>query len=102
MLRPSVGRSTINTGRRLAPGLFPGQTRLLLAAMANNPVIDLVDLLAQHRILDSGQLDEVRSFQRRYADPRLLFKELVLRGWLTAFQANHVLNGRAAELVLGS
>jgi serine/threonine-protein kinase len=69
--------------------------------MPNNAVTDLVGVLVQHRILEPGQLDEVRTLQRRISDPRALFKELVQRGWLTTYQAGRILQGRGSELVLG-
>lgn len=38
----------------------------------------------------------------RFAEPKALIQELLARGWLTSFQANHLLEGRDKELVLGS
>lgn len=64
---------------------------------------NLVDVLRQYRLLEPGQLDEVtRTLQQRFPEPRALTKELMQRGWLSAFQANHVLQGKAGELHLGS
>jgi tRNA A-37 threonylcarbamoyl transferase component Bud32 len=62
----------------------------------------LVEALRQHRLLDSKQLEELDSLQRRFADPEALVGELVLLGWLTPYQASHLLQGKAHELVLGS
>src|SRR5262249_23332272 len=70
--------------------------------MANNAVADLVGVLSQHRLLGPEQLNEVKNLQRRIADPKAIFKELVPRGWLSNFQANKIQQGRAADLVLGS
>jgi serine/threonine protein kinase len=62
----------------------------------------LVEALRTYRVLNSVQLNEVTDvLQGRFADPLALAKELLQRGWLTAFQVNHLLQGRGAELVLG-
>jgi WD40 repeat protein/tRNA A-37 threonylcarbamoyl transferase component Bud32 len=64
-------------------------------------VISLLDVLRQHHILEPVQLDELTrcSFPDQ---PRALAAELIRRGWLTPYQANQILQGRAGELVLGS
>jgi serine/threonine-protein kinase len=62
----------------------------------------LVDALRQYRIVDPPQLAEVeQTLAGRFPDPRGLARELMQRGWLTAYQANLLLQGRGAELVLG-
>src|SRR6516162_2468493 len=64
---------------------------------------NLVDVLRQYRLLEPAQLDEVaRTLQQRFPDPRALTKELMQRGWLSAYQANHILQGKAADLQLGT
>jgi serine/threonine protein kinase len=66
-------------------------------------VTSFVDCLNQYGLLKRSQLDEVAGdLQRRFPEPRALAAELLRRGWLTAFQVNQVLRGKAAELVLGS
>jgi serine/threonine-protein kinase len=72
-----------------------------MAAMPNNTVADVVDVLGQHHILDAAQLNDARGLQRRCKDPRALLMEMVQRGWLSNFQAAKISQGRAAELVLG-
>ena len=62
-------------------------------------VIDLDD----SRILPRPQFEElVADILPRCNDWHIVAPELVYRGWLTPFQAQRVLQGRAAELVLGS
>ncbi len=71
--------------------------------MAPTTTAAFVDALRRHHLLEPAQLDEiVRTLQIRFAEPRLLARDLLQRGWLTAFQANHLLQGKGAELVLGS
>src|SRR5262245_53833039 len=70
--------------------------------MSPDSVGSLADALRKHRLLALDQLDELtRSFLPRFSDARGLAKYLVQRGWLTVYQVNQVLQGRAAELVLG-
>jgi tRNA A-37 threonylcarbamoyl transferase component Bud32 len=57
--------------------------------------------LRQHHLLEPAQLDELARGARR-DDPRALAAELIRRDWLTPYQANQVLAGRAANLLLGS
>jgi serine/threonine-protein kinase len=62
----------------------------------------LVDALRDGRVLDPAQLTEVTDvLQSRYPDSRALARELMQRGWLTAYQVNQLLQGRGGELVLG-
>jgi len=71
--------------------------------MSTDAVHGFVQVIAQYRLLDPGQQDELaRSLQTRFTEPRDLFRELVQRGWLTPFQANQLLMGRGSNLVLGS
>jgi WD40 repeat protein/serine/threonine protein kinase len=65
-------------------------------------VSSLVDVLRQHRLLEANQLDEInQSWLSKFPEPRALARELLQRGWLTAFQVNQLFQGKAAELVLG-
>jgi serine/threonine protein kinase len=61
----------------------------------------LLDALRQYHLLEPAQLDELTrwSFPQ---EPRRFAEDLLRRGWLTPLQANHLLQGRAAELVFGS
>jgi serine/threonine-protein kinase len=69
--------------------------------MAIDTVASLIDVLRQYRLLDAGQLDEASRIAG-VRDPRALARELLQRGWLTAYQVNQVFQGRAADLLLGS
>ncbi|MBL8799621.1 MAG: serine/threonine protein kinase [Planctomycetia bacterium] len=60
-----------------------------------------VQSLSQLPLLEPEQLQALRSAPPA-ADVRLLARDLVQRRWLTLFQANHLLNGRGGDLVLGS
>ena len=63
----------------------------------------VVDDSGNFHLLEPAQLEEVRrTLQVRFADPEALTLELIRRGWLTRYQADQLLQGRAAELILGS
>jgi serine/threonine-protein kinase len=64
-------------------------------------VTALVGALRQYRLLEPISQEELASLQERFTDPKALAQELMRRGWLTAFQANLLLQGRGGELVLG-
>ena len=71
--------------------------------MSTDAVQGFVQVIAQYRLLDPGQQDELaRTLQFQFTEPRDLFRDLVQRGWLTPFQANQLLMGRGETLVLGS
>jgi serine/threonine-protein kinase len=62
----------------------------------------LTDALGHYGVLEVEQLRQVRDgLQTCFADPKALARELLQRGWLTAYQANLLLSGRGQELVLG-
>jgi serine/threonine protein kinase len=62
----------------------------------------LVDYLRDQQFLDPAQVEEVvRELVPRHADPRALGQELVRYGWLTWYQAEQIVAGNGAELVLG-
>src|SRR5262249_42674828 len=53
-------------------------------------------------LLSPGQLEELPPHSAaRLAEPRMLGKELLRRGWLTPYQVNQLLQGRGRDLVLG-
>ncbi len=71
--------------------------------MATVLVTTLVDALRQYHLLEPSQLDEViRTLKDRCPEPKSLARELLQRGWLTAYQANQLLQGHGHELLLGS
>src|SRR5262249_35089751 len=64
-------------------------------------VADFVDVLRDLGVLEADQLDQVAQELEHYHDPRDLVQELVRRDWLTAFQADRLLEDRASTLRLG-
>src|SRR5262245_7932404 len=64
-------------------------------------VADLLALLQRLQILEPAQLNEVARIQRQFADAKALARALLTRDWITAYQANHLLQGHTKELVLG-
>src|SRR5262245_61969813 len=63
----------------------------------------LIQALSEYHLLAPTAQEELNgSLASRFNSPRELCKELLNRGWLTPFQVNQVLQGRGAELVLGS
>ncbi len=69
-------------------------------ALASAPAF--VDALRKSPLLTDAQRTElVTQLQKQFPDLRLLARELMQRGWLTAFQANQVLQGNGAGLVVG-
>jgi len=65
------------------------------------PAADLLNLLRAHRLLEADRLEQIARVSGRYSDPRALAKDLIQRGWLTAFQVNKLLQGKGKDLVLG-
>jgi serine/threonine-protein kinase len=62
----------------------------------------LMDVLRRLPLLTPEQLGSVhRMTQDRRADPRLIAKILVQRGWLTVYQMNQLLSGHGSDLILG-
>jgi serine/threonine-protein kinase len=60
-----------------------------------------VETLESIGILDQTQLAALRPVATNNGDPRALAGQLLRQGWLTAYQANQLLTGRADNLVLG-
>lgn len=71
-------------------------------AMGNESITALMDSLRRHRLLEPAQLEELARSRKADGNAHTLARDLVGRGWLTAFQANQLLAGRAASLVLGT
>jgi serine/threonine protein kinase/WD40 repeat protein len=65
-------------------------------------VPQLVEEIGRLDLLAPEQVRELPSLQAGFPDPRALARELLRREWLTAFQANRLLQGRGQELLLGS
>lgn len=64
---------------------------------------ELIGTLRQLSFLDPSQLDALtRAVAGSGGQSRALAQKLIERGWLTPFQANQLLQGRGADLVLGS
>jgi WD40 repeat protein len=62
----------------------------------------LIDALRKGGFLDTDRWDELeRDVRSAFPEARALARELVKRGWLTPFQANHLIQGRSQELLLG-
>jgi serine/threonine-protein kinase len=73
-----------------------------VALMPVTSVASLVAALRESQALAQPHLEEVaHRLQRRFSDPRALARELLQRGWLTAYQINQVFLGRGGDLVLG-
>jgi hypothetical protein len=63
---------------------------------------DLVEALKVGRFLDAPQRAQLESECARFPDASSLARQLLERGWLTPLQANLLLQGRAADLLVGS
>jgi WD40 repeat protein/tRNA A-37 threonylcarbamoyl transferase component Bud32 len=70
--------------------------------MAVDSVASLLDQLQENGLLSPAQLNELRGGPYEpNGNPQALAKQLVQRGWLTRFQAKHLLQGRGGDLILG-
>jgi WD40 repeat protein/tRNA A-37 threonylcarbamoyl transferase component Bud32 len=69
--------------------------------MAIDSTAGLIDALRQGRFLPAAYLEKLPNLQARHASPRSLAKELLERGWLTAYQVNQIFQGQGSHLVLG-
>jgi eukaryotic-like serine/threonine-protein kinase len=71
--------------------------------MPIDTVVSLVGLIQKHQLLEPAQLDELTGvLVPHFPDPRALAKELLQRGWLTAFQLNQLFRDRGGELKQGN
>ncbi len=62
----------------------------------------LMDALRQHQLLSAENLTQLPNLsQGRCGDARLFAKMLIKKGWLSVYQVNQLLLGRADELVIG-
>lgn len=62
---------------------------------------DLVRTLDANRVIDAGCLEDIEPLVRQHRDGAQLANRLVEDGFLTAYQAEQVLAGRAEELIFG-
>jgi WD40 repeat protein/tRNA A-37 threonylcarbamoyl transferase component Bud32 len=70
--------------------------------MPTQSPVSLLDQLRESRLLEPAQLDELsRSPEATDRDPRPLARQLLQRRWLTKFQINQVVQGRAKDLMVG-
>ncbi|GIW81283.1 MAG: hypothetical protein KatS3mg105_3090 [Gemmatales bacterium] len=69
-------------------------------AIATNA--ELIKALRTTKLLTPQQLNEAVALQARFRDPRSLSRELLRRGWLTVYQVNQIMQGKAESLVFGS
>src|SRR2546430_1287403 len=56
--------------------------------MVIDSVPNLLAALREYRLLDPARLEDVARLQTRFPDARALARELLQRGWLTAYQIN--------------
>jgi serine/threonine-protein kinase len=71
--------------------------------MAVATLQEFLEMLRRYPLLEAARLTELRrAGLEQGTDPAALARELVRRGWLTPWQVNQLVAGRAAELVLGS
>jgi WD40 repeat protein/serine/threonine protein kinase len=62
----------------------------------------LAQLILDNHLLDTGPTRELNDNLRdQFPDPKALARELIQRGWLSAYQVKQIFQGRAGELVLG-
>ena len=70
--------------------------------MAIESVPAFLDALRQFRLLADDQLQQLDAHALAvFKQPREFAKDLVRRGWLTRFQARHLLRGQGQELTVG-
>src|SRR5437879_1409631 len=72
-----------------------------VAAMPIESSAALVDVLRSSRLLSPRLGAELIALTAYFPEARALARELLRRGWLTAYQINRVFAGKAAELILG-
>src|SRR5262249_4052859 len=78
------------------PGLPAKPAAIMITAAS------LFQTLQQQELLKPAQLDHLKNaLPVSSAEPRALAKDLLQRGWLTAYQVNQLLQGRGLGLVVG-
>src|SRR5262249_58540673 len=70
--------------------------------MATNVKPTFLEQLRASGLLEPEQLEELATLaEAKQADPRPLARHVFQRGWLTKYQINQIVAGRARELVIG-
>ncbi len=70
--------------------------------MSVDPTDTLIAAVRESNLLDASRVAELQSWATEYLpDPSSLAKEIVRRGWLTAYQLREIGRGRARELQIG-
>jgi WD40 repeat protein/tRNA A-37 threonylcarbamoyl transferase component Bud32 len=70
--------------------------------MATNVKPTFLDQLRASGLLEAEQLEELAALpEAKEGDPRPLARQVFQRGWLTKYQINQIVAGRARELVIG-
>ncbi|MCI0462221.1 MAG: serine/threonine protein kinase [Gemmataceae bacterium] len=64
-------------------------------------VPQFLDTLRDSQLLGPAEWKQLAVLQQQTADLRALARELVKRGWLTAYQVNQLVRGKGKELTLG-
>lgn len=72
-----------------------------LYGMGTATLADFVESIRGLRLLEPSQLAELARLQAQIGDSQRLARALLERDWLTAFQANLLMQGRSANLLLG-
>lgn len=70
--------------------------------MARTSTAQLVRSLQDLQLLDPPQFQKLQRLQGQFPELPALCQELVRRGWLTAWQAKQLAQGRSADVRLGS
>src|SRR5262245_16725002 len=69
--------------------------------MSSDDCKSLVEELQTRQLLSATQVAELNSPDSAFADAESLAGEMVRKGWLTSYQSDQVLAGRADDLILG-
>jgi serine/threonine-protein kinase len=98
-----LDRLQTSPGRRLATETLAGKDVPAQAgAFPASTAEAVLAMLRELRLLSPSQLEEAGRFEGDSSgDAGSLIQELLLRGWLTAYQADQLLFGRAQGLFLG-
>jgi serine/threonine protein kinase len=86
--------------RSSAPAATTPKLALPVDAVAS--AADLVAVLRRYDLLATAQLEQLTpELVGAATDPKALARELLRRGWLTAYQINHLVQGKGHALLLG-
>jgi tRNA A-37 threonylcarbamoyl transferase component Bud32 len=86
------------------PGAPPARPAPPPAAFALQTVAGLLEALRTNHLLEMSKMNELiaADLQGRLGDIRTAARKLITDDWLTPYQVNLILQGRASELVMGS